>query len=59
MNSIYFKKRQSAAIPPFDIRYSIFCGSLFEMFWSLNIEIWNLFVIWCLKFGILLFLGDR
>ena len=24
------------------------------MFWSLNIENWNLFVMWCLLFGFLL-----
>ena len=66
-------------IHSFDIRYSTFCGSsvrfsrgssvLFSlsMFWSLNIEIWDLpfdfaqggepvepFVIWCLGFGILM-----
>jgi hypothetical protein len=23
-----------------------------QMFWSLNIVIWNLFEIWCLEFGI-------
>ena len=30
MNSVYLK-RFSEAIPPFDIRYSIFCGSLFQL----------------------------
>jgi len=30
MYSIYFKKSLSAAIPSFDIRYSTFCGSLFN-----------------------------
>jgi len=23
-----------------------------NLFWSLNIEIWNLFMVWCLEFGI-------
>ena len=27
MYSVYFIKRLSEAIPPFDIRYSIVCGS--------------------------------
>jgi len=28
------------------------------MFWSLNIEIWNLFDIWYLRFGISLFYAN-
>ncbi len=38
-----FYKRQSAAIPPFDIRYSIFCGSAVRCFrvrvWQCNVAI--------------------
>ena len=29
-----------------------------RMFWSLSIEIWDLFVIWCLRFEILLYYKD-
>jgi hypothetical protein len=37
MYSAYFtKKRLSEAKPPFEIRYSVFCGSAVRFFWGLT-----------------------